>query len=220
MATPTGRRQAILAILQNATTPLEITTIAEQLQVHPNTVRFHLEALTGTGQVERVSPPGPSGPGRPPLMFQAHRGMNPQGPRNYQLLAGILADSLAEAADPVAAATETGRHWGAQIDTATPATGSLSAEQAIDRLVGLLDELGFAAQVQPDTEPDAGQIGLRHCPFLDLVQTRAEVICPLHLGLMQGAMATLPTTVTVERLVPFARPDLCLVQLGSRTGVA
>ena len=58
------------------------------------------------------------------------------------------------------------------------------------------------------------QIGLRHCPFLDLIADQARVICPVHLGLMQGVMSALGASETVERLDPFAEPDLCLAHLG------
>jgi predicted ArsR family transcriptional regulator len=77
--------------------------------------------------------------------------------------------------------------------------------------VALLDDLGFA----PDHDPArAGPIGLRHCPFLDLVPEQSAVICPLHLGLMQGALDALGAGITVTRLEPFVRPDLCLAHIG------
>ena len=42
-----------------------------------------------------------------------------------------------------------------------------AGEDAADRLVGMLDDLGFA----PEQRSDGGrrQIGLRHCPFLELI---------------------------------------------------
>src|SRR5580693_1205716 len=51
---------------------MSILAIADALNVHPNTVRFHLDMLVGDGQVEQAAP-GRKGPGRPPLMFQAVR---------------------------------------------------------------------------------------------------------------------------------------------------
>jgi predicted ArsR family transcriptional regulator len=62
-------------------------------------------------------------------------------------------------------------------------------------------------------------VGLRHCPFLELAETRKAVICPIHLGLMQGALETWQAPVTVDRLDAFAEPDLCLAHL-SRQGAA
>jgi predicted ArsR family transcriptional regulator len=82
----------------------------------------------------------------------------------------------------------------------------------VGHLVGILDDFGFA----PEERLDDGQrsIGLRQCPFLDLVDTNARVICPVHLGLMQGVLGSLGAAVTVERLDPFVEPDLCLARLG------
>lgn len=207
-----GRRRDVLAALRASGSPLSIVDIARRLDVHPNTVRFHLQVLTDSGQVERVGP-ARTGPGRPPLMFRAHRGMDPSGPRNYRLLAEALATSLS--ADPQAAdrAIEAGRTWGSKLADVLPEEASPGDDQAISRLIGLLDDLGFA----PEQRSAGGerQIGLRHCPFLDLIDTQARVICSVHLGLMQGAMTALGPAVTVERLDPFVEPDLCLARLGS-----
>ena len=55
---------------------MSIVAIADLLQVHPNTVRFHLRHLVEGGQVEQVEP-SRSSPGRPPLMFRARTGWTP-----------------------------------------------------------------------------------------------------------------------------------------------
>ena len=49
---------------------MSIAELAEDLGVHPNTVRFHVESLLEQGQVRRVTPRHRA-PGRPPLLFQA-----------------------------------------------------------------------------------------------------------------------------------------------------
>ncbi|ETB53679.1 transcriptional regulator, partial [Mycobacterium avium subsp. paratuberculosis 10-8425] len=85
------------------------------------------------------------------------------------------------------------------------------AEQAIAQLVDVLDELGFAPERRViDGEQ---QVGLRHCPFLELAENSSNVVCPVHLGLMQGAMETWGAPVSVDRLDPFVEPDLCLAHL-------
>jgi len=65
-----GRRQGVLAVLRGAAGPLSINAVADELGIHPNTVRFHLEALLSTGQVEYVETDRVK-PGRPALMFVA-----------------------------------------------------------------------------------------------------------------------------------------------------
>ena len=182
---------------------MSIVEIADVLRVHPNTVRFHLDSLVGDGQVEQVEP-GRRGPGRPPLMFCAVRQMDRGGTRHYQLLAEILSRGFAADEDPGAKAQAAGRTWGLKTEPEPVA----SAEDAVGRLVDVLDELGFAPELRGET-----QVGLRHCPFLELAETGSNVVCRVHLGLMQGTLETWAAPVTVDRLEPFVEPDLCLAHL-------
>ncbi|MGB8390353.1 MAG: helix-turn-helix domain-containing protein [Mycobacterium sp.] len=207
-----GRRREVLRVLRASPDPMSIIAIAEVLGVHPNTVRFHLDSLAGDGQVEQVEL-GRKGPGRPPLMFRAVRQMDRGGARHYRLLAEILTAAFAAERDPQAKAVAAGQVWARKLDSTLPPPRAhpASADEAIDHLVDALDELGFA----PERRATNGelQIGLRHCPFLELAENRTNVVCPVHLGLMQGAMETWGAPVSVDRLEPFAEPDLCLAHL-------
>jgi len=122
-----GRRDDVLAVLRAAPAPLSITAIADELGIHPNTVRFHLDALVKTGRVECVEVDHTK-PGRPPLMFQAAPGMDPAGPRHYRMLAGILADAIARQPHPAARAAAAGRAWAQRH---TEGAGRPDAKQAI-----------------------------------------------------------------------------------------
>ena len=203
MSATGGRRRDVLASLRDAEGPLSITALAERLGVHVNTVRFHLDALVADGQVERVVVP-PTKPGRPPQLFAAIRGMDPGGQRDYRLLAEALAESVARTADPVAVASAAGRVLGTRIGESRRAAAQ---QEPVGQLVELLDELGFA----PET--NGQEIGLRHCPFLEIARVRPEVVCPVHLGLMQGATAAWGAPFTVEKLTPFVEADLCVAHL-------
>jgi predicted ArsR family transcriptional regulator len=209
---PVGRRRDILRVLRTANTPMSIVAIAEMLEVHPNTVRFHLDTLVSTGRVEQVATDR-KGPGRPALMFRAARQMDRGGPRRYRVLAEILAIELAADPDSGARALAAGRAWGRQSESPPrTAARTVEKEESIELLIDLLDDLGFAPERRGEE-----QVGLRHCPFLELAETRNAVICPIHLGLMQGALETWQAPVTVDRLDAFAEPDLCLAHL-SRQG--
>jgi predicted ArsR family transcriptional regulator len=203
-----SRRREVLRVLRASPDPMSIVAIAEVLGVHPNTVRFHLDSLVGDGQVEHVEPDR-KGPGRPPLMFQAVRQMDRGGTRHYRLLAEILTMAFAAERDPRAKALAAGRAWGRRLES--PPTDATSAEHAIDHLVEVFDDLGFAPERR--TTDGEQQVGLRHCPFLEVAENRTNVICPVHLGLMQGAMETWGAPVAVERLDEFVEPDLCLAHL-------
>ncbi|AGZ53365.1 helix-turn-helix transcriptional regulator [Mycobacterium kansasii] len=204
---PTGRRRAVLRVLRASRVPMSIVAIADALEIHPNTVRFHLDALVADGQAQRVES-GPRGPGRPPQMFSAVRQMDRGGARHYRLLAEILSNGLAAEPDSQAKALAAGRAWGQRLEA--PATDS-NAEKSIEHLVGVLDQLGFA----PERRVSDGQhqLGLRHCPFLEVAESRSAIVCPIHLGLMQGALESWAAPVGVERLDVFAEPDLCLAHL-------
>jgi predicted ArsR family transcriptional regulator len=209
-----GRRLEVLQVLKAASAPMTIARIADELGLHPNTVRFHLDILVGEGRIERAEPEH-KGPGRPPLMFRRVRRMDRGGPRSYQLLAEILAVGFTDDENPSAKAFAAGRSWGQKMNSQTAQPVSVGVEETIDHLVDFLDDLGFAPERRG--ADGAEQIGLWHCPFLELAETRRDVICPIHLGLMQGALETDGGTVTVERLDAFIEPDLCLAHLSLQT---
>ncbi|MHA7650602.1 helix-turn-helix transcriptional regulator [Mycobacterium sp. ML4] len=203
----TGRRREVLRILRASRVPLSIAAIARMLRVHQNTVRFHLDGLVGDGKVERVGPHR-RGPGRPPLMFQVVPQMDRDGTRQYRLLAEILAISLAGKRNSSSLAVAAGRSWGERLGS--PGAYPV-ADQSIGHLIGVLDNLGF----EPELRDSDGkqQLGLRHCPFLELAERQSSVVCPVHLGLMRGALEAWAAPVTVDRLEPFVEPDLCLAHL-------
>ncbi|MGV0851781.1 helix-turn-helix transcriptional regulator [Mycolicibacterium phlei] len=203
-----GRREDVLAVLRSADEPLSIADIADQLSIHPNTARFHLEALVRRGRAELL-PPNRAKPGRPPMMFRATAAMDPDGPRDYRMLAGLLADALTRQRDSRRRAVEAGRAWAAA--TVDP-TRAATRRVAIDRLTALLGGLGFAPEHRSG-RGKPGDVALRNCPFLELAASHRDVICPIHLGLMQGALATWEAPLTVDTLIPFAEPGLCLATL-------
>jgi predicted ArsR family transcriptional regulator len=206
-----GRRADVLRVLRDAPQALPIVEIAGRLDVHPNTVRFHLDRLVEAGQVERV-PPVRGAPGRPPLLFRAAPGMDPAGPRHYQVLAEVLADTLAADPDPASRAVEAGRAWGWRHGRVS-AAASPPAQQPAARLVELLDDLGFAPEQDDEQPAGAAEIKLRNCPFLELAARSPQVACPVHLGLMRGALDAWGAPLTVDRLEPFVAPDTCVAYL-------
>ncbi|MGV0656366.1 helix-turn-helix domain-containing protein [Mycolicibacterium thermoresistibile] len=206
-----GRRDDVLAALRAAGEPLSIAEVAERLAIHPNTARFHLETLAKRGRVEMIKP-SRTKPGRPPLMFRVTTGMDPDGPRDYQMLAAVLADALARQRDPAGRAVAAGRAWAHK--NASPGVAQ-DEKAALDKLTELLADMGFAPEQRSD-DADLGEIALRNCPFLELADHRRDVICPVHLGLMQGALTTWKAPITVDALIPFAEPDLCIASLAPR----
>lgn len=189
-------RTAILEALAQAAGPLSVQELAEELGLHANTVRFHLTRLTKDGQV-REGRVGLGGPGRPKLTYEAITGKStgstgPTSPtvaeregNGYRLLAQILAGHLAATSEsPSADAVAAGQEWGRYLTERPAPFSSISAEEAFDKITGLMDSLGF------ETERSDDQLLLRvhNCPFRSIAEERPDVACSVHLGLMRGAL--------------------------------
>ena len=117
------RRQQVLDVIQRAADPVGVSEIADRIGVHPNTVRFHLDALVGDGIVERV-PDTPSGPGRPRAGYRPRPGLARGSARRYRVLTEILLSHLSAAA---------GRTW---VHTWCPDAHRLKSSPATTRSTG------------------------------------------------------------------------------------
>lgn len=208
------RRAEVLDILRASAEPVSIAQVAEAVGVHPNTARFHLDALVEQGSAVRTLGE-PAGPGRPRTLYGPRPGMDRGGARRYQTLSRILVSSMASgAAAAEGEALAAGRAWGAHLVQSPPPFTRTGERQAVDALTALLADLDF--EPRHVSEPGGpGRIRLGHCPFLELAEEYGHVICPLHLGLMQGALTRLDAPVRAERLQPFAEPGACLVHLAA-----
>lgn len=215
----TGRAR-VLQCLRLAPEGLGVAEIAAGSGLHANTVRFHLERLVAGGTVVSRAEPR-SDPGRPRLTYAAVAAPGGDGDkRDYEFLSRILAGLLTDALpEPAVAATTAGRRWGSLLadkQTAADRTAvpgeAVDDETAIARLGAILADVGFDPEVS-----DAEVIRIHHCPFLEVARDNQQVACSVHLGLMQGALERMGSTVTADRLLPLVEPTLCLATLARRT---
>jgi predicted ArsR family transcriptional regulator len=78
----------------------------------------------------------------------------------------------------------------------------------------------YGSSATSDSFPELVQSGkrreiwLRHCPFREVAEAHRDVVCAVHLGLMQGALAEMRAPLTADRLEPFVEPSLCVARLG------
>ena len=208
-------RARVLDLLRAAGSPLGVKEVADRAGLHSNTARFHLDALVEAGLAART-PLARSTPGRPSMAYQAIEGGGAAGRRRYRLLAEMLTTMIAGVMPkPDKAATEAGREWGRYLTEQPPPYQRLEAGEAIERLTATLEEIGFAPEAV--AEGTRYQLRLRQCPFREVAQNHQEVVCSLHFGLMQGALAQMRAPVTADRLQPFAEPSLCIAYLTART---
>ena len=191
------QRRAILAALRAAPDGLDTSRLAEAVQLHPNTVRWHLDALAAGGQV--TSEPSHDGArGRPRLLHRATGGEGAEARDDYRLLAELLTAAVEEAPTGLERAYTTGADFGRRLQRAAPT----SAPEE------LLTRQGFAARRRADA------IEMRRCPFLDLAERSPQTICTLHRGMIDGALAEAGSAERVRTLDILVEPGLCRAVLG------
>jgi predicted ArsR family transcriptional regulator len=196
-----------------------VPELADRVGLAPNTVRLHLDQLVDAALVTRERAE-PTGRGRPRQLYTAVPDADVSDGA-YRELARLLADTLASVgptAEP--AAMSTGRTWGSELvaqradaDTAagTEVDTASGTDNGAEQLVALMDDLGF----EPRLAPDRSAVEMHHCPFHQVAQQHSDVVCGLHLGLMQGALQQLGSVLHATRLQPFATPRMCLAHLGA-----
>jgi predicted ArsR family transcriptional regulator len=203
-------------MLHAAGRPLGVREIAQRTGLHPNTARFHLDALVEEGLATRASQERDT-PGRPRMGYQAvARG---GARRQYRLLSVMLASLIAGTMpEPSAAAEEAGREWGAYLAERPLPYQRPSPGDAVTRLAGIMRETGFDPRVVPGPGEARYRLELRQCPFLEVAREQQGVICALHLGLMRGAFEAIRAPAAVDELDAFAEPGLCVARISAEEG--
>lgn len=199
------RRARILDEVQQRPDGADVAALAAVCGLHPNTVRWHLGVLAEAGVV-RSRAETRSTPGRPRVLWQATQ-PGDSGRENYRLLATILTGAAADSVDGAERAEAAGRAWGRFLVERPPPHVHASDDDAVAAVVELLDHEGF------EPEHGEGTIRMRRCPFRDIAETHGRIVCPIHRGLISGALAELGSELEVSELQPFVEPNLCIAHL-------
>ena len=206
------RRLAIVEALKEG--PRQIPELARLLEIHPTTVRTHLEKLREAGVLEE-EPGVPSGRGRPSKRYRLREPLLAGDPE-VRLFVGALVSLLrtAYAERVVAAAEEEGARRGQELGRSFRHP---SIEQAVRVVVETLERLSFAPS-RPIRRKEIIGVDVRHCPFgVDPHDPDGAVICAFHEGLVRGLAEVASGQNVGVRLLPFVAPDRCRVELSFRT---
>ncbi len=207
-------RYAIYLELARSPRPLATAEIAETLDLHPNTVRPHLERMRDVGLLAIETEPR-GAVGRPQHRYSLAGDAPSLGlePATFPVLARMLLRVAAAGGlgrdDVVDAGREQGEADAVAIapmlDPAAP-----DDEVCVDGLVARLDALGF----DPALAADDGQatVAFAHCPFRELAEANPEIVCALHQGLVEGIVDTLGGA-TVDAFHPLTDRTPCQVDL-------
>ncbi|MGN6332399.1 MAG: helix-turn-helix transcriptional regulator [Motilibacteraceae bacterium] len=208
-----GRRAEVLARLRDADHPLTVAEVAQSVGLSPNTARFHLDGLVDDGLVERA-PEERATPGRPRMLYTVRAAAG--GPRSYALLAEMLTGLVASLPSAGSTARDAGRAWGRHLVERAAPSERIDADEAVARLNRLLDGIGFAPQSCAGEDGET-EVRLHHCPFEEIARDHTDVVCAIHLGLMQGALDELGAPVQATALEPFVTPTRCVARLRTET---
>ncbi|MFZ2176838.1 MAG: helix-turn-helix domain-containing protein, partial [Rhodococcus sp. (in: high G+C Gram-positive bacteria)] len=159
-------RARVLELLCAAGEPMGVQDVAERVDLHPNTARFHLDGLVDTGLAERRAEERRQ-PGRPRMVYAATASDVSTGQRSYRLLAEMLTSLVSDILpEPGRTAETAGEAWGRYLAERPAPSQPVDAADGVRRLSTVLAESGFAPGVVDDlTRP---VVPLRHCPFLEV----------------------------------------------------
>ncbi len=191
---------------------MTVNEVAASLGLHQNTARTHLEGLVSAGMAAR-SKREAVGRGRPSMLYSADaRVQADPRVRDYAHLASALARVISQSrSDPMDEARMAGATWGAEMVVGRVAQ---TPRQARREVVGMLAELGF----EPRANDNATSVALCRCPLLDVARSHTDIVCQVHLGLVQGAMHEMGFDTPNATLLPFAEPGACRLHLTGSPG--
>lgn len=210
LAQPTRAR--VFELLAERKRPATTEEIAEELGLHPNGARFHLDRLLEARLIERSKVGGARG--RPRYEWSIAPGAEPGGepPVGYLELARWLGRVVGAGPEGLRGVEETGREIGREL---APRDAD---EHPGDPMQTALAALGF----QPRRQAEEGRIiyCLDNCPYRAAVRESPEVVCALHRGIARGLLDVLEPAAELADFVA-KDPDSagCLIAVG-RAGTA
>ena len=176
-------RYAIYLEVARSEAPVSTGDIADALDLHPNTIRPHLERMrdvgllvveTGAqGQVGRPQHRWTLAPEAPSLGLE---------PSAFRLLARLMAGAAARAAIPEDEIVQIGWEHGASM---VGVAGRGTFPSCVAAVEAHMAALGFDPALAEDG--DVVTVAFTRCPFRELAEAFPEVVCPLHRGRSKGS---------------------------------
>jgi predicted ArsR family transcriptional regulator len=193
---PTRRSVYLFVRDQGGADGVTASAVAEEVGVHPNVARHHLDKLAAGGYLEVQSGKlAGGGAGRPSKRYQAVADAVTEFPvRSDDLVLSLLGRALARLApnEAEAMAEEVGAEYGRAMAAGLTGdaidAGHRSMRSAIQAVADALTAHGFAAHTE--NRHDGLRIINDHCPFGD-VALEHPVICAVDRGMVRGMLSEL-----------------------------
>jgi predicted ArsR family transcriptional regulator len=194
---------------------------ARAVEISRPAAAFHLEKLVEEGLLaadyRRLSGRQGPGAGRPARVYRrsAREVSVHVPPRDYELVARLLLRGLDPKRPGKALKGAHQAAWEFGVTLGAEARRQARRHATHDRLRGVLNavlqERGFDPQLT-----EGVVLRLRNCPFDALSADYRELVCPMNLSMMQGALEGLGASDMVAVLEP--QPGMCCVAFRPTTG--
>lgn len=175
--------------------PQTAPRLAEDVDLHHNTVREHLERLIDDGLVVRTTEHR-TVRGRPQVLYSAANGLD-----------GASARARAQTDDAIAL----GRAYRQAYPVSAEAGTDTAADEQLDVLEDYLDRCGF----EPRVDRPALEIRLT-CPFGDLRTELADSLCTVDRTIVCSVVARVDGPLDVTGITPTADAATCVLTMKRR----
>lgn len=175
--------------------PQTAPRLAEDVDLHHNTVREHLERLIDDGLVVRTTEHR-TVRGRPQVLYSAANGLD-----------GASARARAQTDDAIAL----GRAYRQAYPVSAEAGTDTAADAQLDVLEDYLDRCGF----EPRVDRPALEIRLT-CPFGDLRTELADSLCTVDRTIVCSVVARVDGPLDVTGITPTADAATCVLTMKRR----
>jgi predicted ArsR family transcriptional regulator len=193
-------RYSVFEEVARAKAPPSTAEIADRLDLHPNTVRLHLDKLHDAGLLE-VAVDRHGSVGRPQHRWSLTQGAPALGlePSGSRLLARLLAEVAAQPGGGPERAASVGRALG--LERSAQSTGHRKQRGGPERMraeclrsfVEELAALGFDPSLDDTPSPEGASVptsavAFTKCPFREVAALYPDLVCELHRGLTEGIL--------------------------------
>ncbi len=215
---------------------MTVADLSREASLCPSATREHLQRLADAGFV-RSAPEVRTTRGRPRILYEAIAGEHPpqddvaRRRLGQSLVRAALTRAVLDAPDDDTGTEASGdgdddacrpadeglagaaREAGRRLVDALRATGQDAPEPTPENQLAVLDDHLHQLGLDPELERDGLRFHLYRCPFVALAAERVDVVCSVHLGLVQGVLAGVGGPVRAAELRPFVEPHHCVLQL-------
>lgn len=190
------QRKRVLEVVRRADGPVDAQQIADALQIHVTTARFHLGTLEEQGVIRRGGPGDKGRVGRPRLTYEI-------APRlDYADIVALFARHLG---GTVEEREQRALRVGADLAHRVRVARRRDEESVVDMVVGTLTELGFQIR-STFTSFGAATVRMCTCPLAEVAVDAPEVVRGVQQGLIQEVI-DMNADAVGGRFTVSVRPD-------------